>query len=116
MGDLNDRHTVDEAAGILWQKSAHRIFAVGPAGWLPIDGSTARHFYFIIATDGSGEVQFDRIPLEGRPDYAQMRQRFIEAIKARGSMEAPKPCEIHGFGDEAGLIKFCAATWPGELA
>jgi hypothetical protein len=109
LGDLNSRPTVDEAAGFLWEKSADRIFAVGPAGWLPIDGKAARHIYFMIASaDATGEAQFDQIPLEDGLDHSQMRTRFIVAIKALG------PCVIHDSDNEADFIKFCATTWPGE--
>jgi hypothetical protein len=109
MGNLNNRPTVDEAAGILWEKSADRVFAVGPAGWLPIDGKAARHIYFMIASaDATGEAHFEPIPLGHGLDHSQMRTRFIVAIKALG------PCVIHDSDSEADFIEFCATTWPGE--
>jgi hypothetical protein len=109
MGDLNNIRTFEEEAALLWEKSEGRVFAVGPAGWLPIDGKAARHIYFMTASaDATGEAQFGTIPLEDGLDHAQMRTRFIDAIKARG------PCVVDDFDNEADFIKFCATTWPGK--
>jgi hypothetical protein len=111
MGDLYNRPTVDEAAGILWEKSADRVFAVGPAGWLPIDGRAARHIYFMIASaDATREAQFDQIPLEDGIDHGQMRKRLIVAIEALG------PCVINDFDNEVEFIEFCATTWGEKTA
>jgi hypothetical protein len=105
MGDLNDRHvTVDS----LWEKSADRVFAVGPAGWLPIDGKAARHIYFMIASADATGARFDPVPIEDGLDHSQKRARFIGAIKALG------PRVIRDFDNEADFIEFCATTWPGE--
>jgi hypothetical protein len=109
MGDLNDRPTVDEAVRLLWEKSPARVFAVGPAAWLPINGKAARHIYFMIASaDATREAQLYQIPLEHGLDHSLMRMRFIVAIKALG------PCAIHDSDNEADFIEFCATTWPGE--
>jgi hypothetical protein len=109
MGDLNDRPTVDEVAGILWEKSADRVFAVAPVAWLPISAKASRYSHLIIGTaDATGEARFDQIPLEDGIDHEQMRKLLTTAIEARGS------CVIHNFDNEAELAEFCAATWPEQ--
>jgi hypothetical protein len=109
MGDLNNWPTVDEAAGLLWEKSADRVFAVAPVAWLPTDGKAARYSHLIIGSaDASGEAHFDQIPLEDGADHGQTRIRLTDAIRARGS------CVIHNFDNEDALGKFCELNWPRQ--
>jgi hypothetical protein len=106
MGDLA---TVDEMAGSLWEKSEDRIFAVGPVIPFPIDGAAARYSYFVVASaHATGEVHFDQIRGREGLDPDQMRARLIEAISACGK------CVIRDCDNEADLVEFREATWPGR--
>jgi hypothetical protein len=107
MGNLNDRPTVDEAAGSLWEKSADRVFAIAPVARLPTDGKGACYSHLIIASADATEVYFYQIPLDGF-DHDQMRKRLAAALDARGSRMI-RNCE-----SDAALAAYCAATWPAQ--
>ena len=66
------------------------------------------------SADASGEMWLDQIPLEDGTDYAQIRQRFIGAIRARGAIDEHESCVIDVSDTEADFIEFCATTWPGR--
>jgi hypothetical protein len=108
MGDLNNRPTVDAMADSLWEKSEDRIFALGPVIPFAIDGAAARYSYFVVAcADATGQLHFDKVRGRDGLDPVQMRARLIEAISARGK------CVISDCDNEAELVEFSVATWPG---
>ena len=109
--DLRETEALEgvEAAGSLWERSADRVFAVGPVIHFPIEAAAARYSYFVVGIlADTGKVYLEQIWGTDGLDLDQMRTRLIVGIKARGK------CVIRRFKDEVDFCNFCETTWPGR--
>jgi hypothetical protein len=78
---------------------------VGPLCWQPSDGSSARHWYFMIITgEPSRGLRIDQVTVETETD----RQRVIVEFMQR------RPLVLHAFDDELDMARWCEAIWPCE--
>jgi hypothetical protein len=81
---------------------------VGPLTWQPSDGTSAKRWYFTIATsDKNQEFRCDQIVVEEDSAEVDRLAVLLELVRRW-------PLVVHDTDDELHMARLCETLWPGE--
>jgi hypothetical protein len=95
--------TSRQVAEFLVSKSADKVLALGPLVRQPVNGGSAKRWYFVAGSaDEASEFHVGQIIVNGDDDRFALLAELV----------AYRPLVVHDFDDELVMARFCEAIWP----
>jgi hypothetical protein len=97
--------SAEQIAELALSNATSEHVVIGPIVWLPSDGTSARLFYFTIASCDRGGFRLHKIVVA--EDTAEQDQRDIVA-----ALSCRQAVVVHLVDDELAMARLCEKLWP----
>jgi hypothetical protein len=107
---VEEARSVNDLITYLLKGMSDRQVVIGPLVWQPSDGTSAKRWYFVVATAGKDHhFRCDEIVV---PDNGVEGNSMRRAVI--GALTRHRPIVIHEMDDELHMARLCEVLWPGE--